>query len=72
MLRSYYIVNSPVHYWLDDIKCNGDETSLLDCEHSPLGLHDCLSHERAGVACKSNGVESVIFLSCVYVQVMEL
>ena len=43
-----------VHYWLDDIRCNGTEESLLDCEHAAPGLHDCGYNERARVACKSS------------------
>ena len=50
--RSYHQVGRPVHYWVDDIQCNGDELSLLNCTHAPPGVHDCDSNERAGVACE--------------------
>ncbi|XP_041368061.1 deleted in malignant brain tumors 1 protein-like isoform X2 [Gigantopelta aegis] len=38
---------------LDDMGCNGTETSLLSCRHSGWGIHDCDSHEDAGVICES-------------------
>ncbi|CAI8021725.1 Fibrillin-2 [Geodia barretti] len=36
---------------LDDVHCNGSESSLLDCQHSPLYVHNCHSTEVAGVSC---------------------
>ena len=41
-----------VHYWLDDIQCKGNETSLLDCNHAALGDHNCADREIAIVLCK--------------------
>ena len=41
-----------VHYWLDDIHCDGDEESLLDCNHAAPGDHNCADHEIAAVTCK--------------------
>ena len=42
---------------MDDVKCIGNETSLLDCPHATR--HDCGSHEGAGVKC-SNGMIPVL------------
>ncbi|XP_071504522.1 uncharacterized protein [Diadema antillarum] len=36
---------------LDDVRCTGDEPSLLDCQHRPLGEHNCSPSEDAGVVC---------------------
>ncbi|KAH9493192.1 Deleted in malignant brain tumors 1 protein [Bulinus truncatus] len=38
-------------FWLDHIKCSGNETSLFDCPHLPWGEHHCGSSEQAGVRC---------------------
>ncbi|CAI8034871.1 Scavenger receptor cysteine-rich type 1 protein M130 [Geodia barretti] len=43
--------NEPRRYWLDDVKCNGDESSLFDCPHRGWGVHNCGRRERAGVKC---------------------
>ena len=41
--------------FLDNVRCVGDEDSLLQCSHSGLGTHDCLHTEDAGVVCKTAG-----------------
>ena len=41
--------------FLDNVRCIGDEDSLLQCSHSGLGSHDCLHTEDAGVVCKKAG-----------------
>ena len=37
--------------WLDDVRCGGSESRLIDCTASPLGQHDCVHSEDAGVRC---------------------
>ena len=37
--------------WLDDLRCSGRETRLIDCPASPLGQHNCVHNEDAGVRC---------------------
>lgn len=36
---------------LDDINCSGQETSLLDCSHSGVEIHNCDHSEDVGVRC---------------------
>ncbi|XP_067351576.1 HHIP-like protein 1 isoform X2 [Channa argus] len=36
---------------LDDVQCEGTESSLLHCKHSGLGTHNCAHYEDAGVVC---------------------
>ena len=42
---------------LDDLQCNGDERSLLECSHRGVGVHNCLHSEDVGVICP-NGEQS--------------
>ena len=37
--------------WLDDVRCVGTETRLIDCPASALGTHNCGHIEDAGVRC---------------------
>ena len=34
-------VNAGTAFLLDDVNCTGAESSLLDCQHLPLGTHNC-------------------------------
>ena len=38
-------------YWLDDVNCEGNEATLLECPHAEIGMHNCGAGERAGVTC---------------------
>ena len=37
--------------WLDDVRCVGTETRLVDCPARALGTHNCGHIEDAGVRC---------------------
>ncbi|KAK6311465.1 hypothetical protein J4Q44_G00171290 [Coregonus suidteri] len=37
--------------WLDDVGCNGSESSLTECSHGGLKHHDCLQSQDARVVC---------------------
>ena len=39
--------------YLENVQCNGSESSLEDCPARELGVHDCYHPEDAGVKCQS-------------------
>ncbi|KAM6992566.1 scavenger receptor cysteine-rich type 1 protein M130-like [Tautogolabrus adspersus] len=39
--------------WLDDVRCFGNETTLLHCRHPTLGENNCGHAEDAGVVCSA-------------------
>ena len=45
--------------WLDDVNCDGSETSLINCPtNSAIGIHNCGHSEDAGVRCGSMFLKS--------------
>ena len=39
--------------YLDNVRCFGNEASLLNCPHRGIGRHSCGHYEDAGVICRS-------------------
>ena len=48
---TFGFINGAGQIWLDNVRCRGTETRLIDCPASPLGSHDCIHAEDAGVRC---------------------
>ena len=61
-------VSSDVQIYLDDVQCTGNEASLLDCDRSRIGEHDCGMSDGAGVRCNGEceymDLDSVIMCCC--------
>ena len=38
--------------WLDEVNCEGSETSISDCKHLGFAAHDCRYYFNAGVVCR--------------------
>ena len=47
---------------LDDLVCNGYESSLLNCPHRGINSHNCDLDEAASVKCKS--LNSLTLFTC--------
>eukprot|EP00057_Strongylocentrotus_purpuratus_P030235 XP_781085.3 PREDICTED: scavenger receptor cysteine-rich type 1 protein M130 [Strongylocentrotus purpuratus] len=41
--------------WLDEVNCNGIESTLDSCAHDPYGYHDCSHSEDVGISCGTEG-----------------
>ena len=39
--------------WLDDVQCQGNEISIVDCQHAGWGIENCGHSEDASVICSS-------------------
>ena len=47
--------------WLDEMNCNGTETSLSECASPNAGIHDCSHSEDASVRCFTTGESHINF-----------
>ena len=45
-------INGAGQIWLDNVRCVGTETRLIDCPANPIGTHNCVHGEDAGVRCQ--------------------
>ena len=54
-LGSTLVPDGTGQIWLDNVFCRGTETRLIDCPASPLGIHNCVHAEDAGVRCQATG-----------------
>ena len=58
MLTGFTNGASSVTIWLDEVRCTGSESRLIDCPASPFGINNCGHIDDVGVnciRCPSNG-----------------
>ncbi|KAK7497125.1 hypothetical protein BaRGS_00011655 [Batillaria attramentaria] len=59
---AYYGIGSgPI--WLDNVTCLGNESSIFNCKHRPLGVHGCGHLQDVGVNCRPTSGPSRVSLS---------
>ena len=49
--RAYFGEGDGVIF-IENVQCNGSESSIIDCPSSEVGIHDCSHSEDAGVRCE--------------------
>ena len=37
--------------WLDNVRCYGNESTIVECSHNDWGNHNCVHFEDVGVIC---------------------
>ena len=40
--------------WLDDVRCSGGESRLVDCEYVGMGSHNCNYNEDMLIRCDND------------------
>lgn len=53
--KSYLEMNIS-RIWLDDVRCKGNEESILQCTHRGWGVENCVHNEDVHIECQSPGV----------------
>ena len=49
--NSFFAIGRAKPIFLDDVNCDGSESSLFNCSHSGLRIENCDDSEHAGVNC---------------------
>ena len=44
------------NFWIDDVRCNGDESLLVDCRNNGWGSDDCGSSEGLYLNCQAGNI----------------
>ena len=52
-LHSAHFGSGSGQIWLDDVQCQGNESSIVNCQHAGWGVENCGHSEDASVICSS-------------------
>lgn len=65
LLKHLYLLSTFFieQFWMDDMVCQGDESSLTQCIFSGWGSSDCTPTEAAGVKCRKQETHVPLNLS---------
>ena len=56
---------------LDNLRCTGSESRLVDCSHNGLGVHNCRHSDDAGVRCSAGTSTYRVYKPLVLVIVLQ-
>ena len=59
--RSAFFGQGSGQIWLDDVNCQGNESSLESCSHNGWSANNCSHHQDASVICLSK-YDNFVFL----------
>ena len=57
--------------WLDDVTCQGNESSLFDCRHNAWGISNCDHTEDVGVDCRPGKLLTLCPVSVTFCPVVD-
>ena len=62
-LHSAHFGSGSGQIWLDDVQCQGNESSIVNCQHAGWGVENCGHSEDASVICSSKYDDKWICIS---------
>lgn len=58
--QNSHFSNTTHRFWMDDVRCSGNESRLADCVFDGWGMNECDSDEHASVECAGWCISIVI------------
>ena len=61
--QNYLGLHKASKIWLDDVRCNGSETNVDQCNHTSWGQNNCNRREDIGIKCVCKFVNHIKYIS---------